>query len=204
MAVVEIHEVGGVPLSREPVEVSVAVDVAKGVPLSVEPSRGNAGHGEGAGPVVQVDRPSSEPAALRHDDARCVLVMDDELGFQGPTQKRMNGVLVKWASMVFQSSCISDLFFKRAMIVDPDGQIITETNESDELVTSVIDYQKTNLKGLCFSRDISAYGPLMDESLQRAVEEEGRETRMKNDHEKYKHIFENPNHVEEVISKIKV
>ncbi len=90
------------------------------------------------------------------------------------------------------------------MMVDPDGQIITETNEPDELVTSSIDYQKTNLKGLCFSRDLSAYGPLMDESLQAMAEEDGRQTRAKNDYEEHKDTIENPNHVEEAISRISV
>lgn len=90
------------------------------------------------------------------------------------------------------------------MIIDPDGQITTETNEPDELVTGSIDYQKTNLKGLCFSRNLSAYSPLMDESLQAMAEEDGRQTRTKNDYEKHKDTIENPNHVEEAISRINV
>ena len=90
------------------------------------------------------------------------------------------------------------------MIIDPDGKVITETNEPDELVSSSIDYQKTDMKGLCFSRDLRAYGPLMDESLQAMAEEDGRETRAKNDYEVCKDEIENPNHVDEAISKISV
>ena len=86
------------------------------------------------------------------------------------------------------------------MSIDPDGRIITETNEPDELVTSSIDYQKTNLEGLCFSRDLSAYGPLMDESLEAMAEEDGRESRAKNDYENHEDTIENPNHVEEADS----
>ena len=44
----------------------------------------------------------------------------------------------------------------------------------------------------------------MDESLQTIAEEDGRQARIENDYEAQKNVIENPNHVEEAISKIKV
>ena len=80
-----------------------------------------------------------------------------------------NGYFISWAN------------HHSGMLIDPDGTIIARTGECEDILVRTIDLETTKGKGLAFSRDLQAYGLLLDKGLQDKIAAEFSEIHQKKD-----------------------
>lgn len=104
-----------------------------------------------------------------------------------------NGYFISWAHQ------------DGGMIVDPDGTVIARAGKDEDILVRTIELSNVKGKGLPFSRDLEAYGPLLDRGLQEKVSAEYSEIQKKEGVANFKkNIPDLKKHILEIRQKLKL